>query len=249
MVAYTTAPGDLEMGVQETVVLVEKKSSTSWIWKVTVVFLIAALCFGGALLFAWYWSESPQMKSEPAIAEPHTEKDTAGKTDTNYPLKLISNRAKAAIHLEGTYNEKVKKLLWKSGQGQGFAQGGFKLVDNQITIPHTGLFFVYTQALFRVTCSDGEEEGAGNHATPLSHRIWRYSDSISSKTSLMGAVRTVCHNTAQEDTNGDGQGWYNAIYLGAVFKLNKGDTLWTETNQLSQLETEEGQTFFGVFAL
>lgn len=61
----------------------------------------------------------------------------------------------------------------------------------------------------------------------------------------MSAIRSVCQGTAQED----GRGWYSAIYLGAVFKLNKGDKLWTETNQLSQLETDDGKTFFGVFAL
>ncbi|KAK2844970.1 hypothetical protein Q5P01_011629 [Channa striata] len=252
MVAYTTALGDLEMGLEEkTVVLVEKKSSLSWIWKVSVAFLIAALCLGGVLLFAWYWNGKLEMKiltqTEPGTAESHNEKDPTEKTDTHYPLKQISNRSKAAIHLEGSYDE--TDLLWKNGQGQAFAQGGFKLVNNRITIPHTGLFFVYSQASFRVSCSDGDEEEAGTLSKPLSHRIWRKSDSIGNHVSLMGAVRTVCQNPPQEDSNRDGRGWYNAIYLGAVFKLNRGDVLWTETNQLSQLETDEGQTFFGVFAL
>nr|ALC74694.1 tumor necrosis factor alpha [Lopholatilus chamaeleonticeps] len=65
----------------------------------------------------------------------------------------------------------------------------------------------------------------------------------------MSAVRSACQNTAQEDSYKVGQGWYNAIYLGAVFQLNRGDKLWTETNQLSELDTDEGKTFFGVFAL
>lgn len=151
----------------------------------------------------------------------------------------------------GSYEDESlnDQLEWKNGQGQAFAQGGFRLVNNQIVIPQTGLYFVYSQASFRVSCSDGDEEGAAKRLTPLSHRIWRYSDSIGNRASLMSAVRSACQNTAQEDSYRVGQGWYNAIYLGAVFQLNKGDKLWTETNQPSELETDEGKTFFGVFAL
>ncbi|XP_076593332.1 tumor necrosis factor b (TNF superfamily, member 2) [Chaetodon auriga] len=252
MVAYTTAPGDVEMGLEErTVVLVEKKSSTGWIWKVSGALLFVALCFGGVLLFAWYWNGQPEM-TQSGQTEALIEKNTAEKTDPHYTLRRISSKAKAAIHLEGSYDddESLKdQLEWKNGQGQAFAQGGFRLVNNQIVIPQTGLYFVYSQASFRVSCSDADEEGAGKHLTPLSHRIWRYSDSIGSKASLMSAVRSACQSTAQEDSYGDGQGWYNTIYLGAVFQLNRGDKLWTETNQLSELETDEGKTFFGVFAL
>lgn len=154
--------------------------------------------------------------------------------------------------LPGSYNdgESLKdQLKWMNGQGQAFAQGGFRLAENQIMIPQTGLYFVYSQASFRVSCSDGDEEGTVKRLTPLSHRIWRYSDSIGSNASLMGAVRSACQPIAQEDDYRVEHGWYNAIYLGAAFQLNKGDRIWTETNQLSELETEEGKTFFGVFAL
>nr|AIC33819.1 tumor necrosis factor-alpha [Lutjanus sanguineus] len=253
MVAYTTAPGDVEMGVEErTVVLVEKKSSTQRMWKVSVALLFVALCVGGVLLFAWYWTKRPEMRTQSGQTGAHTGMEATEKADPHNMLRRISSKAKAAIHLEGSYDESESsnhQLEWKNGQGQAFAQGGFRLVNNNIIIPQTGLYFVYSQASFRVSCSDGDAEGAGRGLMPLSHRIWRYSDSIGSKASLMSAVRSACQNTAQDDSYRDGHGWYNAIYLGAVFQLNKGDRLWTETNQLSELETEEGKTFFGVFAL
>ncbi|XP_041649478.1 tumor necrosis factor b (TNF superfamily, member 2) isoform X2 [Cheilinus undulatus] len=184
--------------------------------------------------------------------EAQTKTDTSEKTDHHDSLRRIGSKAKAAIHLEGSYDEdgESNQLEWRNGQGQAFAQGGFKLENNKIVIPQSGLFFVYSQASFRVSCSDGDEERMGGVGpTPLSHRIWRYSDSIGSKVSLMSAVRSACQSTTQEDEYSSGQGWYNAVYLGAVFQLNKGDRLWTETNQLSELETDEGKTFFGVFAL
>ncbi|XP_042281047.1 tumor necrosis factor b (TNF superfamily, member 2) [Thunnus thynnus] len=247
MVAYTTAPADVETGLEErTVVLVEKKSSTGWIWKVSGTLLIILLCLGGILLFSWYWNGRPELmqsgKTEALMSH------TADKKGPHHELRR--NSTNAAIHLEGICDDCGKdKLEWRVDQGQAFAQGGLKLLDNQIVIPQSGLYFVYSQASFRVTCSDGDEQGAGKRLTPLSHRIWRYSDSVGSKASLMSAVRSACQQGAQEGSYRVGQGWYNAIYLGAVFQLNAGDKLWTETNQQSELEIDDGKTFFGVFAL
>ncbi|KAM7383043.1 hypothetical protein PAMP_002730 [Pampus punctatissimus] len=249
MMAYTTAPSDVEIGLEERrVVLVEKKSSIGWISKVSLAFFITVLCLGGVLLFAWYWNGRQELKTQSGQTETLIKEDTAEKIDPHFTLKRISTKAKAAIHLEGSYDDEdseslTNKLEWKNGQGQAFAQGGFQLVDNKILIPQSGLYFVYSQASFRVSCSDGD--GEGKRLTTLSHRIWRDSDSVGSKTSLMSAVRSACQQAAP----GDEHGWYNAIYLGAVFQLNKGDKLWTETNQLSELETDDGKTFFGVFAL
>lgn len=133
-----------------------------------------------------------------------------------------------------------------SDQGQAFSQGDFQLEDNKIIIPKTGLYFVYSKAAFHVVCST---DRAGNGLAPLSHRIWRYSDSMGVAASLMSGVRSVCQSAAADGNATEEQGWYNTIYLGAVFKLNTGDKLWTETHQLPELETQEGRTFFGVFAL
>lgn len=62
MMEYTTAPSDVEMGLEErTVVFVEKKSSSGRIWKLSGALLFLALCFGGVLLFVWYWNGRPEM--------------------------------------------------------------------------------------------------------------------------------------------------------------------------------------------
>lgn len=141
------------------------------------------------------------------------------------------------------------KLVWRSDQGQAFAQGGLQLRDNAIVIPATGLYFVYSQASFRVSCGDGDQEGAGTGPVPLSHLVWRHSDSVGGRSTLLSAVRSACQLAAPQGGYSQGHGWYNTLYLGAVFQLKAGDKLWTETNQLSQLETDEGKNFFGVFAL
>ncbi|XP_061632569.1 tumor necrosis factor b (TNF superfamily, member 2) [Phyllopteryx taeniolatus] len=257
MVAYTSTPADVEAAEglqnQKTVVVVEKRSYTAWMWKLSAGLLVAALCLGMVLLFAWYWHGRPE--STTPSAGP-TQALVAETSDPHNTLKKISSKAKAAIHLEGIHDEGKsvnEKLQWRNGQGQAFAQGGLTLQNNQIVVPHTGLYFVYSQASFRVSCRDSTtEEGleSEKHLAPLSHRVWRYSDSVGRKASLMSAVRSACQaSSSAEDEQRSKQGWYNALYLGAVFQLNKDDQLWTETNQLSELETDGGKTFFGVFAL
>ncbi|XP_051922352.1 tumor necrosis factor b (TNF superfamily, member 2) [Hippocampus zosterae] len=266
MVVYTPTPADLEAAVglkeeeKKTVVVVEKRSHTAWMWKVSAGLLVAALCLGLVLLFAWYWhgrAESTTPSAGPTQALVADDDNS----DPHNTLKRISSKAKAAIHLEGIHEEgdsEKAQLQWRNGQGQAFAQGGLTLLNNEIVVPQTGLYFVYSQASFRVSCSDnsgeeGLEPGAassGKRLVPLSHRVWRYSDSVGRKASLMSAVRSACqHSISAEEEQRTKQGWYNALYLGAVFQLNKDDRLWTETNQLSELETDGGKTFFGVFAL
>nr|XP_019960518.1 PREDICTED: tumor necrosis factor-like [Paralichthys olivaceus] len=256
MVKYTSAPGDVESGLEESrVVLVEKKSSTDWMCKVLGGLFIVALCLGGVLAFSWYTNKSEMMTQSGQTAA-LSQKDSAEKTEPHNTLRQISSRAKAAIHLEGRDEEDEEtsenKLVWKNDEGLAFTQGGFELVDNHIIIPRSGLYFVYSQASFRVSCSsddaDDGKEAAEKHLTSISHRVWLFTESLGTQVSLMSAVRSACQKS-QEDAYRDGQGWYNAIYLGAVFQLNEGDKLWTETNMLSELETESGKTFFGVFAL
>ncbi|XP_038161059.1 tumor necrosis factor b (TNF superfamily, member 2) [Cyprinodon tularosa] len=249
MTGYKITAGDVEAGPQGRMeVLVEKKPSTGWMWKVFGVLLLLALSIGGARLYVWYQLE----RSGPTTGSEHTAApvimDSDVTTGTHSKLREISRRATAAIHLVGKYDEDDRKpsIEWRDAVGQAFSLGGLHLQDNQIIIPERGLYFVYSQVSFRVSYSE-DKQGLSS-LQPLSHRIWSSSTSVGKPVSLMNAVRSACQNLQEEDGL-SGRGCYSTIYLGAVFHLNRGDRLWTETNQLTELETEEGKTFFGVFAL
>lgn len=124
------------------------------------------------------------------------------------------------------------------------------LKNNEIVIPQSGLYFVYSQASFQVSCS-GADSSPMVH---LSHAVKRWSDAFSndnrdeSYRTILYSARTACQRTTSDDTDGY---WYTAVYNGAVFKLNRGDRLKTqmEEEMLNLLDDEPGQTFFGVFAL
>lgn len=60
--AYSSAPSDVEMGLDgRTVVMVEKRSSSGRIWNMCGALFFVSLCFGGALLFVQYWNGRPEM--------------------------------------------------------------------------------------------------------------------------------------------------------------------------------------------
>ncbi|XP_075899426.1 tumor necrosis factor-like [Nelusetta ayraudi] len=257
MVEFTAAQSDVEMGMlPRRVVLVEKKSSSGRMWTMIGALFLLVLCFGGAVLFVWHLNgkekATPQEGRLEALVNRIPSSASSEPTGHNNTLSSIGSSAKSAIHLEARQfsheeDAEVRQLEWLSTQGQAFSQGGFELVENRIKIPESGLYFVYSQASYSVSCG---ADGSDAEATPLSHRIWRHADSMGGKVPLIGGVRSACQSAGgSEGGEAAGHGSYNTIYLGAVFKLIEGDTLWAETHPLSKVEKEEGKTFFGVFAL
>lgn len=148
--------------------------------------------------------------------------------------------------LLGAYNPNVSadKLDWRRNQDQAFTSGGLKVVDREIIIPADGIYFVYSQVSFHISCKTDMPQD--HDVLHMSHAVSRYSDSYGTYKPLFSAIRSACvHAPDNEDL------WYNTIYLGAAFNLHAEDKLRTETTVelLPRVETENGKTFFGVFAL
>ncbi|KAJ7985390.1 hypothetical protein DPEC_G00351560 [Dallia pectoralis] len=175
MVEYTMTLGDIERGMDHvetgsvyntTVTAVaESKSSRGWFWKLCVVLLVVAFSATTALIFAW--NQHGRKTTIQDTMESHKLK-VSGAEDVPLKLKQIGDQAKAAIHVEGEYSRDVldDSLQWRLDEGQAFSQGMLELKGNQIVIPHTGLYFVYSQASFRVKCHD-----SGNQAVTLNLRL------------------------------------------------------------------------------
>ncbi|XP_034016736.1 tumor necrosis factor a (TNF superfamily, member 2) [Thalassophryne amazonica] len=171
-------------------------------------------------------------------------------------LRQISENVRAAIHLEGEYNPELETSAeWIKQADQYHSQGDLKLNNNEIVIPKNGLYFVYSQASFRVNCSS-EADSTSNPMVHLSNTVQRWSSSYGdddvpkSYQPILHSVRTVCQkkSTSEQDEEGS---WFSAVYMGAAFNLKQGDRLKTviEKNLLPDLDDEPGKTFFGVFAL
>ncbi|XP_016144003.1 tumor necrosis factor-like [Sinocyclocheilus grahami] len=200
-------------------------SSKSGIWWVAV-----ALCAAAAVCFTLYKSQNNQ---EGGNEQRLTLRDHLSKE--NVPSKV-------AIHLSGAYDPDVSKdnLDWKFG----FVSGGLKLVDREIIIPNDGIYFVYSQVSFHISCKNDIPED--HKVVHMSHAVFHYSESFGSYKPLLSAIRSVSvHASNPEDM------LYNTIYLGAAFNLQAGDKLHTKTTTelLPNVENDITKTLFGVFAL
>ncbi|XP_061681403.1 tumor necrosis factor a (TNF superfamily, member 2) [Syngnathoides biaculeatus] len=172
--------------------------------------------------------------------------------DIHHTLRQLSN-VRAAIHLTGQYNSQMaNSVKWTNKVDPSHSEGGLELKNNEIVIPQDGLYFVYSQVSFRVSCHmDENDDTSAMSMVHLTHRVRRWSSSFGNDEycTILHSVRTACQKTAGGDADEEG-GWYSAVYMGAVFNLNKGDRLKTVTEKmLPNLEEEAGKTFFGVFAL
>lgn len=132
---------------------------------------------------------------------------------------------------------KDDELMWRDSGGNAFAKGGLRLVNNAIVIPESGLYFLYSQAVFGVTCS---------YDAYVSQKILRYSDSFDAPRTLMFSSKSVCQDTNRQ--NGEVK-VFEPIYLGGVFQLKEGDRLETTFYWTLDVQTDSGKTFFGAFAV
>ncbi|XP_038579922.1 tumor necrosis factor a (TNF superfamily, member 2) [Micropterus salmoides] len=176
--------------------------------------------------------------------------------DHRHTLRQISN-GRAAIHLQGEYNPEMKtSVQWQNQVDQSHFQGGLQLTDNEIVIPQDGLYFIYSQASFRVKCSSSDDDDTTTSSmVHLSHTVQRWStsygdDDNKSYQTILHSVRTACQKATSSSSN-QGESWFTAMYMGAVFNLKRGDKLKTvmEEKMLLNLEDAQGETFFGAFSL
>nr|QAB07502.1 TNF-alpha [Schizothorax prenanti] len=209
-------------------------SSKSGVWRVCGVLLTVALCAAAAVCFTLNKSQNNQEGGNELRL---TLRDHLSKENVT---------SKVAIHLTGAFDPDVcnNSLDWKQNLDQAFVSGGLELVAREIIIPNDGIYFVYSQVSFHISCKNDMTED--HDVVHMSHAVWRYSESYSSYKPLFSAIRSACvHASDTEDL------WYSTIYLGAAFNLRAGDKLRTDTTKelLPRVENENGKTFFGVFAL
>ncbi|XDV34588.1 hypothetical protein PO909_004735 [Leuciscus waleckii] len=206
-------------------------STKSGVWRVCGVFLAVTLCAAAAVCFTHNKSQSNQESG-------------TGLRLTRDHFSQANFTSKAAIHLTGGYEPGDTTLDWRVDQDQAFSSGGLKLENREIIIPDDGIYFVYSQVSFHISCST--DKTRDQDAVYMSHMVKRFSDSYGSKKALFSAIRSACVHVPDTDVLS-----YNTIYLGAAFHLRAGDKLSTETTSklLHRVDNENGKTFFGVFAL
>ncbi|XP_026575865.1 tumor necrosis factor [Pseudonaja textilis] len=131
------------------------------------------------------------------------------------------------------------QLKWTADVFPSILENGMRLDENEnsLVVPSTGLYFVYSQLLFH----------KDNCKKPLllTHNITCWSSDFSLEVELLKSIKSVC-----EEASSNKKLWFESIYQGAVFQLNKGDRLMSKTNLPEYLDfTHSTQIYFGVIAM
>uniref|UniRef100_A0A8D0C4W2 Tumor necrosis factor n=1 Tax=Salvator merianae TaxID=96440 RepID=A0A8D0C4W2_SALMN len=146
---------------------------------------------------------------------------------------------KPAIHALGELSSD-NQLTWTVKATPSMEQNGLKLDEsnNFIVIPSTGLYFVYSQLSFHST-------SCPENPLLLTHTVSWLSSDLNVEVDLLKAIKTPC-----EGRDASKSLWFESIYQGAVFKLKKGDRLWSRTDKPEYLDlTRRGQVYFGIIAM
>ncbi|KAM4640604.1 tumor necrosis factor-like [Discoglossus pictus] len=143
---------------------------------------------------------------------------------------------KTAAHCPGQLEN--GKLIWDESalMNSESEDEKVKLEDNSLVIPRDGLYFVYTQVAFTgPNCQ-------GKNALYLTHTVNKWSPSYEEVVPILTTTKSVCEVPSNS-------AWFQPIYQGGLFHLEKGDVLSTDTTELNNLYEEDGQIYFGVFAI
>uniref|UniRef100_UPI00398F45DB tumor necrosis factor ligand superfamily member 15-like n=1 Tax=Pristiophorus japonicus TaxID=55135 RepID=UPI00398F45DB len=155
-------------------------------------------------------------------------------------------REKPVAHLTGlrgsnaSSEARFQALLWDCERGMAYSNMGY--ADGQLTIPRSGLYYVYSQVAFYLpSCEELRPPGGSGGGGVLTHNVYRTADSYPEPTPLLTATKSVC-----EGGRGD---WHVTISQGALFALRERDRLFVTVNRAALVEHMEQKTFFGTYML
>ncbi|NWX07224.1 TNFL6 factor, partial [Caloenas nicobarica] len=143
-----------------------------------------------------------------------------------------AKEARKAAHLTGNPVQRDLPLEWEPISGHAFTNG-VEYRDQGLVINETGLYFVYSNVLFRGSvCSSSQM---------LTHIVYKKNPASPGSHVLM-EDKGINYCTSQKT-------WARKSYLGALFKLRKMDSLHVNVSKIALVNFEESKTFFGLFKL
>ncbi|XP_075042007.1 tumor necrosis factor-like [Mixophyes fleayi] len=150
------------------------------------------------------------------------------------PHAQAMDRKRLAAHMKGQVNG--GNIQWQHSTINVFKDNDIHLKGNKLEIPKQGLYFVYTQVVFTgKNCLNTKKKD-------LRHTVKRETESYEKELAILTSTKTVCEVSSESS-------WTQPIYQGALFILDEGDILSTETTNLELLNPNDGQVYFGILAI
>ncbi|NXD51398.1 TNFL6 factor, partial [Corvus moneduloides] len=197
-----------------------------------VMFLLILVAFTGVglcMFKIFHLEKELDELRESASAEhipPASEKLTAGQKEQS-----LQKEARKAAHLTGNPAQRDLPLEWEPISGHAYTSG-VQYHNRGLVINEPGLYFVYSNVLFRSSACDSQV---------LSHVVYKRNPNSPGSLVLM-EDKGINYCTGQRM-------WARNSYLGALFKLRKMDSLHVNVSKIALVNFEESKTFFGLFKL
>ncbi|XP_068878998.1 tumor necrosis factor ligand superfamily member 6 isoform X2 [Aphelocoma coerulescens] len=137
----------------------------------------------------------------------------------------------ASEKLTGNPAQRDLPLEWEPISGHAYTSG-VQYRNRGLVINEPGLYFVYSNVLFRGSACDSQV---------LSHVVYKRNPNSPGSLVLM-EDKGISYCTGQRM-------WARNSYLGALFKLRKMDSLHVNVSKIALVNFEESKTFFGLFKL
>ncbi|NXT91280.1 TNFL6 factor, partial [Anhinga rufa] len=133
--------------------------------------------------------------------------------------------------LPGNPDQRDLPLEWEPISGHAFTNG-IQYRDHGLVINETGLYFVYSNVLFRSSVCSSQV---------LTHVVYKKNPASPGNNILM-EDKIINYCMSQKT-------WARKSYMGALFKLRKMDSLHVNVSKIALVNFEESKTFFGLFKL
>nr|XP_033772566.1 lymphotoxin-alpha-like [Geotrypetes seraphini] len=220
-------------------IVIRESRRSDHCWRYLSIFSILLLLGVSTFLTLLHFRIIPQFGHPAPNDLPNEQKAESAKLyETPQLMKLQALKEnKPAAHLVG--NKENNGLVWSENELENQDDDHspkMEVRNNELIIPAGGLYFVYTQVVYTGSvCQKGPIH--------LAHTVNHISTELERKNPILSASKTACENRAFKEA------WFHTLYEGAVFRLNKGDRLSTETLETSRLYDAPGQIYFGAVAL
>ncbi|XP_038227681.1 tumor necrosis factor [Dermochelys coriacea] len=197
------------------------------------------LLMGATAVFALlhFRNRGPLVSQDPK--EPRSSGHTQQLTGPMTMKLQAQSLNKPAAHVVASTDS--KELIWTDKVAHTMMQNRMALVNNKLVVPSDGLYFIYSQVVFK-----GDK--CPEESIYLQHTIFRYSVEYPENVALLRAIKSFCEESKAAKNEKGVQ--FESIYQGAVFQLMKGDKISSEIHSAQYLDlNSNGQVYFGVIAL
>ncbi|XP_050162811.1 tumor necrosis factor ligand superfamily member 6 [Myiozetetes cayanensis] len=143
----------------------------------------------------------------------------------------MKKEERKAAHLTGSPSQQGLPLEWEPISGHAYTSD-IQYRDRGLVINETGLYFVYSNVLFRGSVCDGQV---------LTHIVYKRNPTSPGSHVLM-EDKGINYCTGQRT-------WARKSNLGALFSLRKMDSVHVNVSKIALVNFEESKTFFGLFKL